>query len=76
MIPLPDYIPISNIPNLARHTGSMGVVNTDKQARTRYIIQRDKILMEKNLLHKAIEEISFLKNDLNELRKIVLTYIN
>ena len=72
---MPEYVPINNIPNLSRHVSSMGIVNTDKQARTRYIIQRDNILNEKKLLKEAIFEISNLKSDLNQLREIVQNYI-
>lgn len=73
---LPEYLQIENNPGLARHTHSMGVINTDKQSKTRYIIQRDRILKDKSLLTQAINEVSNLKRDLNDLREIVQHYIN
>jgi hypothetical protein len=71
---LPDYIPINNNLNLSRHIDSYGIINTDKQSRTRYILQREKILTEKKLLSDAIVEIGNLRSDLNQLKEIVLSY--
>jgi len=68
---VPEYIAIDKNPGLARHTKSMGVINTDKQARTKYIIQRDKILAEKQNMAIALEEIEHLKTEVSTLKNLV-----
>jgi hypothetical protein len=67
----PDYIEIENNPGLLRHVNSMGIINTDLQARNRYLIQKKKIMEEKQLLSGALYEVSNLRKELDGLKKIV-----
>jgi hypothetical protein len=70
---IPEYITIDKTPGLARHTKSMGVVNTDSQSRTKYIIQRDKIFKEKQIMENALRDIEILKSDVYKLMLMVQT---
>jgi hypothetical protein len=72
---LPAYLPIDNQPNLQRHTASHGVVNTDTQAKIRYIQQRDRILNEKRQFLEVQEELGGLKKEFLSLRSLVEKYI-
>ena len=64
---LPQYLPIENNPNLARHTNSMAVVNLDKQSRIQYRIQKERILREKEDINNLRKEVDDLKNLVMEL---------
>ena len=66
---IPDYIKIENRPGLCRHTKSMGVVNHDKQARSQYITQREKILNDQQVIEQ-------LKTDVSELKILVQQLLN
>jgi hypothetical protein len=66
------YLPIDKNPGLHRHLGSHAVVNTDVQARNRYIIQKEKILADKQKLDTALDEIQTLKEQLSQLTKLVI----
>lgn len=62
---IPEYIQIEIDHSLARHTGSMAVVNTDIAALRRYRAQRDRILNDKS-------EIQTLREEVMELKRLVL----
>jgi hypothetical protein len=70
---IPDYLPITNNPRLFRHTNSRGVINTDKQARSQYIIQKNRILGDRELLNNACKEIANLKADVAFLKLLATT---
>jgi hypothetical protein len=68
---IPEFIPIENSTSLVRQTSSMGVINTDIGAKTRYRAQRDRILSDKRQISETTEQINMLRKQLNELSEIV-----
>jgi hypothetical protein len=57
-------VQIDNTTNLERDTNSMGIVNTDRSARERYLKTKEKIISER-------EELDNLKKRLAKLEHIV-----
>lgn len=67
---LPGYVKIEDHKSLARHMGSMAVVNTDTAEAVRYRSRRDKILGEKAALVNANAQIDLLRGEVAELREL------
>lgn len=65
----PKYVAVANHPELKRNSTNMAVVNTDTQAKQRYILQRDKILQEKQRitsLETKVDNLTILVTQLIE----------
>ena len=62
-------VPIKNVENLERDVRSMGIVNTDRTAREKYLRNKEKVLAER-------QEMETLKQRVNKLEEIVLQLSN
>ena len=55
-----------------RDTLSKAVLNTDVNALEQYKITRDQRLQEQNILQNCVEDISSLKDDMQEIKNLLL----
>ena len=55
-----------------RDTLSKAVLNTDVNALEQYKITRDQRLQEQNILQNCVEDISSLKDDMNEIKNLLI----
>jgi len=55
-----------------RDTLSKAVLNTDVNALEQYRVARDKRLQEQNILQNCVDDISSLKDDMNEIKNLLL----
>ena len=55
-----------------RDTLSKAVLNTDVNALEQYKITRDQRLQEQNILQNCVEDISSLKDDMTEIKNLLL----
>ena len=58
--------------NFVRDTLSKAVLNTDVNALEQYKITRDQRLQEQNILQNCVEDISSLKDDMQEIKNLLL----
>ena len=55
-----------------RDTLSKAVLNTDINALEQYKFARDKRLQEQNILQNCVDDISSLKDDMNEIKNLLI----
>ena len=55
-----------------RDTLSKAVLNTDVNALEQYKLTRDQRLQEQNILQNCVEDISSLKDDMQEIKNLLL----
>jgi len=55
-----------------RDTLSKAVLNTDVNALEQYRVARDKRLQEQNILQNCVDDISSLKDDMNEIKNLLI----
>jgi len=55
-----------------RDTLSKAVLNTDVNALEQYKITRDQRLQEQNILQNCVDDISSLKDDMTEIKNLLL----
>ena len=55
-----------------RDTLSKAVLNTDVNALEQYRVARDKRLQEQNILQNCVDDISSLKDDVTEIKNLLL----
>ena len=55
-----------------RDTLSKAVLNTDVNALEQYRVARDKRLQEQNILQNCVDDISSLKDDMVEIKNLLL----
>ena len=55
-----------------RDTLSKAVLNTDINALEQYKFARDKRLQEQSVIQNCVDDISSLKDDMNEIKKLLI----
>ena len=55
-----------------RDNNSKAVLNTDVNALEQYKFARDKRLQEQNILQNCVDDISSLKDDMNEIKNLLI----
>ena len=55
-----------------RDTLSKAVLNTDVNALEQYRFARDQRLQEQNILQNCVDDISSLKDDMNEIKNLLI----
>lgn len=70
------YMPIDGKPYLVKDLETNALINTDEDAYNQYIESYKKVYSEKQKLNKIESEVETIKNDLNEIKKLLLSSIN
>ena len=66
-----DYSKVKDFPNLQRHNGTKGIVNTDSSGYAEYMQKRQSQLEEKQKIHQLEEDFATLKGDLDEIKGLL-----
>lgn len=69
-------MPIDGKPYLVKDLETNALINTDEDAYNQYIESYKKAYSEKQKLNKIESEVETIKNDLNEIKKLLLSSIN
>lgn len=69
-------MPIDGKPYLVKDLETNALINTDEDAYNQYIESYKKVYSEKQKLNKIESEVETIKNDLNEIKKLLLSSIN
>lgn len=69
-----ELISIQNTPNLVRDTNNNGIFNTNCYDYNNYVLQKNKKEDEKSRLNNIEHEIHCLKNDLCEIKNLLINF--
>jgi hypothetical protein len=70
------YAKIENSDGLVRDMSSGAVLNTNRSEYEKYIMLRDKRIKEKEHHSKQAEEINNIKNEIREIKEMLLALTN
>ena len=66
---------VENEPGLIRDEYSKAIISTDKSSYQKYLAQRDKLKKEREVAQNATSEIHEIKEELSNLKTLVLSLI-
>ena len=71
-----DFLKVEGHDGLVRDMSSKAIINTNKKQYEEYVARRDAARRQKEQIERQAEEINNVKNDLSEIKELLLTLLS